>query len=68
MGGSEYDILYGAVGCDRKLARVQAGWHVVFDVPENQLLRVLHQNGWESFRLDNGDSLTMTALTKSIQQ
>lgn len=53
---SNDDILYGSVGCEWKLAKVQAGWHAVFDLPENQLLRVVLQNGWGSFRLDSRDS------------
>lgn len=53
---SNDDFLSGSVGCDCKLAKVQAGWHGVFDLLENQLLRVFHQHGWGSFRLDSRDS------------
>ena len=38
MEGSRYSVLYGSVGSERILSRVQAGRDVVFDVLESQFL------------------------------
>lgn len=46
MEGSGDDIRC-ASGFLCKLVRVQAGWHVVFDVLEKQFLKALHQDGAE---------------------
>ncbi len=43
--GSGDGVLWGSVGLESKLMRVQTGWYVVFDVLKNQFLKVIHQGG-----------------------
>ena len=58
--GSRCGILCGSVGSESILVRVLADWDVVFDVLENQFLKLLHQDGvraiWHRpFRYKNDD-------------